>query len=159
MVVLKNIINDYEELQQNVDFKKNVCNTLFENIVNENLIEPDVYYSAKAFTSIVNNIVNKKTEYINYLLCNQIELLSFLATFDDNYLSNIEHLIVEKTTSELISIQNLIDDNFDILFFLEDFLKNLPTLKKNNLSAHLLDELNKIIENCEKKYEGGNYED
>ena len=155
MIVIDNIIKDLNSIKEMSSDKVNYCHKIFEDIIDRAKIDEDIYHSAKAFTSIINNIINKKLNYINYIVDNQIELLTFLNTYDDKYLSNIENLLIEKTGNEVLIANDLAKDIFDLVMFLEDFLKTINNLKKNNLPIHLQQELNKILEDIERKYNGG----
>ena len=155
MIVIDNIIKDLNLIKEMSSDKVNCCHKIFEDIIDRAKIDEDIYHSAKAFTSIINNIINKKLNYINYIVDNQIELLTFLNTYDDKYLSNIENLLIEKTGNEVLIANDLAEDIFDLVMFLEDFLETINNLKKNNLPIHLQQELNKILEDIERKYNGG----
>lgn len=155
MIVIDNIIKDLNSIKEMSSDKVNCCHKIFEDIIDGAKIDEDIYHSAKAFTSIINNIINKKLNYINYIVDNQIELLTFLNTYDDKYLSNIENLLIEKTGNEVLIANDLAEDIFDLVMFLEDFLGTINNLKKNNLPIHLQQELNKILEDIERKYNGG----
>ena len=155
MIVIDNIIKDLNSIKEMSSDKVNYCHKVFEDIIDRAKIDEDIYHSAKAFTSIINNIINKKLNYINYIVDNQIELLTFLNTYDDKYLSNIENLLIEKTGNEVLIANDLAEDIFDLVMFLEDFLETINNLKKNNLPIHLQQELNKILEDIERKYNGG----
>lgn len=155
MIVIDNIIKDLNSIKEMSSDKVNYCHKIFEDIIDRAKIDEDIYHSAKAFTSIINNIINKKLNYINYIVDNQIELLTFLNTYDDKYLSNIENLLIEKTGNEVLIANDLAEDIFDLVMFLEDFLETINNLKKNNLPIHLQQELNKILEDIERKYNGG----
>ena len=115
MIVIDNIINDLNSIKEMSSDKVNCCHKIFEDIIDGAKIDEDIYHSAKAFTSIINNIINKKLNYINYIVDNQIELLTFLNTYDDKYLSNIENLLIEKTGNEVLIVNDLETPEFVLL--------------------------------------------
>ena len=117
-MVIDNILKDFRTLKEEISDDTNYCLEIFNTTVDINDVPEDVYYSARAFTSIINNIVNRKTKYIFYILDNHIELLEFLQTFDKKYLLGIESLLAEKCSAEIIFAQELADDNIDIINFL-----------------------------------------
>lgn len=156
MVIIDQLIEDLEELKEEVNYENNYCNNLFNKLVDKSELDEDVYYSARAFTSIINALVNKKIEYANYIVNSQIELLNFLNTFDDNYLSNSSCLLKDKATTEGFLISELSEDIFELTQFLEDFLINLKNIKKKSkLPSHLQQQLDMMLQEFEKKYEGG----
>ena len=156
MVIIDKIIKDLEDLKNEFQYENNYCLNMFNSLIDKNTINEDIYHSAKAFTSIINSLVNKKIEYANYIIYSQIELLNFLNTYDDKYLSNIYCLLSEKATTEGMLVSELSEDIFELTQFLEDFLTNLNTIKKRNkLPKHLQQQLDKINKKNKKKYEGG----
>lgn len=158
MVIIDELIEDLEDLREEVDYEKNYCNNMFNELVDQSELEEDVYYSARAFTSIVNSLVNKKIEYAHYIINSQIELLNFLNTFDDKYLSNSTCLLRDKATTEGLLVSELSEDIFELTQFLEDFLTNLKNIKKKSrLPSHLQQQLDMMLQEFENKYGGGKY--
>lgn len=152
-MVIDNILKDYETTQNELDLEINDCLKIFKNFTESHKLEPDMFFTARAFTSLINTLVNKKIEYINYLLSCQIEVLSFLKTYDDKYLSSIEGLLIENTTSEMIAIEELIENCYTLTFFLNDLLNDL--IKKNNFNS-LERNLEQLLQECEKKFKEEN---
>ena len=147
-MVIDEILDNYKEIEEDFDLEQNDCLKIFNLFSQKHQLEPDLFYTARAFTSLINTIVNKKIEHIYYLLCTEIEMLDFLKTFDGKYLSNIENLLLDNTDIELDLIETLIDDCFNLTFFLTDFLNGL--VKKNDY----MEQLNNILNECNKKYGG-----
>lgn len=155
MVVIQEIIAELEELRGDFQENTNYCNQLFNKLIDESKINIDVFYSARAFTSIINSIVNNKTKYANYIIDNQIELLNFLNSFDDNYLSNIYYLLSQKMRTEEDILFTLSEDIFDLINFLKDFLLGLEELEQNKNSNILHKQLEDMLKEFEEKYKGG----
>jgi hypothetical protein len=156
MIVIDNLLKDFKDLKEDVNINHNYCLELFNNLVDESTIDIDVFYSARALTSIINSIVNKKVEYVNYIIDSQIEMLSFLNSYDDKYLSNTQNLFSNESSTEITTVIGLIEDNFDLTQFLEDFLTRANKLKKNSLSGQLKRQLDEMLKEFEEKYKGGN---
>ena len=74
MVIIDNIIKDLEDLKNEFQYENNYCLNMFNSLIDKNTINEDIYHSAKAFTSIINSLVNKKIEYANYIIYSQIKL-------------------------------------------------------------------------------------
>ncbi len=149
MKMIDDIVNEYEDFREVFDYKKNCCLDTFYEIMGEGNINDDMYSTAKAFTSILNQIVNRKIEYGNFIIAGQIELLTFLNTFDDNYLSSIKNLLECQNSNEQLFITDIDEDICNIISFLEYFLKKLKNNdmysepNSDNELKKLLDELNK----------------
>lgn len=155
MEVINDMLDDLNMVKKFIPEKGEYCRQVFEDIMEKLKVDVDIYHSAKAFTSIVNNIINKKLDYIDYITKNQIELLTFLNTYDDKYLSNIENLLIEETGNEILIINDLMQDITDLLSFLQDFLTSIKDISQDHKQFNLQMELNRMLDGLEKKYEGG----
>lgn len=153
MVVIEEIITEFEELKTDFQENTNYCNELFNKLIDKSTINIDVFYSARAFTSIINSIVNSKTKYANFIIDNQIELLNFLNSFDDKYLSNIYYLLNQKMRTEEDLLYSLSEDITDLILFLEDFLLRLETLEQK--PSKIQEQLTNMLKEFEEKYKGG----
>ena len=155
MEIIDDMLEDLTLVKEFSSEKEQHYKEIFSNTIDKVQINQDVYYSAKAFTSIVNNIIRKKFDYINYIAKNQIELLTFLNTYDDKYLSNIENLLIEEAGNEILIIDDLLEDISNLLGFLQDLLETLQNLNQNKQKFNLHSELNKMLDDLENKYKGG----
>lgn len=155
MEVINDMLDDLNMVRKFIPEKSEYCRQVFEDIMEKVKVDVDIYHSAKAFTSIVNNIINKKLDYIDYITKNQIELLTFLNTYDDKYLSNIENLLIEEAGNEILIINDLMQDIIDLLSFLQDFLTSIKDINQDHKQFNLQMELNRMLDGLEKKYEGG----
>ncbi len=156
MLELDEMINQFEECKLDVSDKKNCCLDIFNGIVKKELIDEDTYYSAKAFCSIVNNIINNKVDNVLHISTKQIDLLQFLQTYDDKYLSNLTNCLMTKSYCEIDFVNELLVDIFEILTFLEDTLKEITNKKKDNFS-HIQQQLNDMLKEFEEKYKGDDF--
>ena len=158
MRILEGLIEEYEDYRSEFDYSKNFCATLFDSVIRKGTIDEDVYLAAKAYTSIISQIINRKIEYANFIIAGQTELLSFLNTFDDNYLSASEKLLGYQNCNEQIFLAELRDDINNLIIFFKDFLfglldDNEPV--KNNLRI----QIEEMIKEFEKKYKRGDYDE
>lgn len=147
MKIIEGLIDEYESYRDEFDFPRNLCSIIFDSIVGKEDIDSDMYYAAKAYTSILTQIINKKVDYANIVIDGQIELLEFLNTFDDKYLSASEKLLGYQNCNEQIFLAELVDDINSLILFFKDFLSaildnNEPT--KTNLQIQLEEMLNEF---------------
>ena len=147
MKIIEGLIDEYESYRDEFDFSRNLCSIIFDSIVGKEDIDSDMYYAAKAYTPILTQIINKKVDYANIVIDGQIELLEFLNTFDDKYLSASEKLLGYQNCNEQIFLAELVDDINSLILFFKDFLSaildnNEPT--KTNLQIQLEEMLNEF---------------
>ena len=142
MEELNEIIKNLEQAQYYIEDKYNSCNDMFNFLVDKTAVNEDIYYSAKAFTSIINNIVNKKVEYIKFISAGHTEELNFLQTYDDKYLSNLQNLLLFKNLTEIEFINNLVLDIEELLQFLDATLRRISNRQKDT---------DKLIQNLQKR--------
>lgn len=152
MKMLDKLIKEYEDFRNTFDYDKNCCYEIFKKNINKGDIDEDTYSAANAFTSILNQIVNRKIEYGNFIIAGQIELLTFLNTYDDKYLSNSKNLLDCQNCNEQIFLDELDEDICNILTFLEDFLNQL---KKKNTSFDVSDKMLEFLKELNDKNKRG----
>lgn len=152
MEMINEFVKEYEDLRNIFDYQKNCCFDTFNKIIKQEDVDEDIYQAAKAFTSIVNQIVNRKIEYGNFIIAGQIEMLTFINTFDDKYLSNIENLLDCNNCNEHVFLSELDEDISNIILFLEDFLSELINTNK---TFDFEDEISKLLKELNDKNKRG----
>lgn len=124
-MIIAEIIRDIKDKGSKYDLQRNKCSIILKNNLNQKEVPTDVFLSAKAFTSLLNTIVNNKIDYILDLMSSHSELLSFLETFDDKYLSSASNLLYTSLIDEVSIMDDLYNDIQHIYTFLENFLIQL----------------------------------
>lgn len=152
MKIIDEFVNEYENFRETFDYQKNCAYDVFKKTMQRGSVDEDTYSAANAFTSIVNQIINRKIEYGNFIIAGQIELLTFLNTYDDKYLSNTKNLIECQNANEQVFLAELDEDICNILLFLEDFLKKLVN---KNKEFKMEDELSKFLKELGDKNKRG----
>ena len=148
MEELEETIEHLEDAKSGVKEMKGYCNMMFNSIVDaEKVGDIDVYYEAKAFTSLINHIVNEKAEHLLTTINNHIELITFINTFDKKYLYNAKNALFFSLRTELIYIRDLLID----LDVLTDFLEETLLSIQNNKSS-IQEQLDDLLEEFSKKY-------
>lgn len=164
MKEIEEAINNIKAFEDSL-MGKNTCLEVFHKTLSQGDVSQDVYYSARAFTSIINQIVNKKIEYAHYVIKCQTEMLDFLNTYDDKYLSRLSNTISTNTNSEFFFVDCLISEINDLIDFLKNILQELFEEKSEEdlndweLPKDLQEKLDNVLEEFIKKYGGLNYEE
>lgn len=148
MEELEDTVKHLESAKYGVKEMIGYCNKMFNSIVNiEKVKDIDTFYQAKAFSSLINHIVNEKSKHLLTTIDNHIELITFINTFDKKYLYNAKNALFFSLRTELVYIRDLLID----LDVLTDFLEEtLITLQSNKSSIQ--QQLDGLLEEFNKKY-------
>lgn len=127
--MVADLIERLNKNKEEFSLKKGRCLEIFEEKVKEGEVHIDLYFTARALSSLCNTIANRKIEYMETMMDAHLQLLGFLHTFDDNYLSNMTNVLDSELSTEINYLSKADEDLKKIYCFLSSFLDTLKDSK------------------------------